>query len=135
MSSDEGKLISKEDLLTLPTARSWPSSGRTIEGGISSEERPRPGWRPYGPNEVRRRKRSGPVRFLSYFRNPLVLILLFAGTITLFTGEPVSAVVIYTIVAFSTVLTYAQEIPGGEGLRQLLSRGSQTTATVVRGGS
>ncbi len=75
----------------------------------------------------------GLSKFLSYFRNPLIIILLLAGTVTLFTGESVSAIVIYIIVAFSTVLTYAQEFRAEKASLEL-SRRVSTMVTVVREG-
>jgi len=64
----------------------------------------------YGPNalEVWRRL-SLPLKFLSRFRNPLVLILLVAGAISAVTGDLASFVIISTIVLISAALDTLQE--------------------------
>jgi Mg2+-importing ATPase len=107
--------------------------GTNDESGLSDGEAARRLGK-YGPNEVvNHRKGLGVTKFLTYFRNPLIIILLSAGTIILFTGEAISAIVIYIIVAFSTVLTYAQEFRAEKASIKLSQRVS-TTATAVRGG-
>jgi P-type Mg2+ transporter len=124
--------ITRAEILLLPPQAVLEKLGSS-ESGLSATEAARR-LESYGPNSViARRKRMGISNFLAYFRNPLIIILLFAGTITLFTGEAVSAVVIYIIVAFSTVLTYAQESRAEKASVQLSQRVS-TTATVVRDG-
>jgi P-type Mg2+ transporter len=130
---NDNALLTKAEILTLPPQTVLDKLGTNSDSGLSSEEAARR-LKEYGPNEVvNRRKGLGIGKFLSYFRNPLIIILLLAGTITLFTGEAVSAVVIYIIVAFSTVLTYAQEYRAEKASVQLSQRVS-TTVTMVRDG-
>ena len=53
----------------------------------------------YGLNTLEQRRRlSVPLKFLSRFRNPLVLILLVAGAISALTGDLTSFIIISTIV-------------------------------------
>src|SRR6516165_2629703 len=64
----------------------------------------------YGPNALEEwRRLSLPLKFLSRFRNPLVLILLVAGVISALTGDLASFVIISTIVLISAALDTLQE--------------------------
>src|SRR5690349_13555447 len=64
----------------------------------------------YGPNTLEgRRTISLPLKFLSRFRNPLVIILLAAAGISALTGDLTSFVIISTIVLMSAVLDTVQE--------------------------
>jgi len=64
----------------------------------------------YGPNTLEERRRvSLPLRFLSRFRNPLVLILLAAAAISALTGDLSSFFIIGAIVLTSAMLDTLQE--------------------------
>jgi P-type Mg2+ transporter len=64
----------------------------------------------YGPNTLEERRRlSLPLKFLSRFRNPLVIILLAAAVISGVTGDLASFIIISTIVLMSAVLDTVQE--------------------------
>ena len=64
----------------------------------------------YGPNTLEERRRlSLPLKFLSRFRNPLVIILLAAAVISALTGDLTSFIIISTIVLMSAVLDTVQE--------------------------
>src|ERR1700724_2202691 len=64
----------------------------------------------YGPNTLEERRRlSLPLKFLSRFRNPLVIILLAAAMISALTGDLTSFIIISTIVLMSAVLDTVQE--------------------------
>ena len=63
-----------------------------------------------GPNRIDSAKRKSLLAdFLGRFRNPLVLILLFAAAISAFTGDVPSFVIITVIVLGSVILDLAQE--------------------------
>ncbi|MCX8182547.1 MAG: magnesium-translocating P-type ATPase [Candidatus Methanomethyliaceae archaeon] len=86
----------------------------------------------YGPNEITKKKRRSALSsFLSHIRNPLVIILLIAGTIAGFVGEVTNAIIIYTIVALSVSLSFYQESKA-EKAAESLQRLVATTATVIR---
>ena len=90
--------------------------------------------RVFGPNEVAgKRKRSVALEFLSHFRNPLVLILLVAGGISVVVGETTEAAIIFTIVMASVVMDFFQEYRAVEAVTLLRER-IVTTATVLRDG-
>src|SRR6516164_9409865 len=82
---------------------------RTSRDGLSTAEAAARRAR-YGPNVLEeRRPLSLPLKFLSRFRNPLVLILLVAGAISALTGDLASYVIISTIVLISAALDTLQE--------------------------
>src|SRR5579863_204229 len=74
----------------------------------------------YGPNILEERRRlSLPRKFLSRFRNPLVLILLVAAVISALTGDLASFIIIATIVLMSAVLDTVQEYRAEEAAEHL----------------
>jgi Mg2+-importing ATPase len=86
----------------------------------------------YGHNEVARKERKAAIiRFLANFKNPLVIILLFAGTISSLTGELLNSLIIFTIVLMSVVLTFFQESKAERAADELKERVA-TTVTVLR---
>jgi P-type Mg2+ transporter len=74
----------------------------------------------YGPNILEERRRlSLPLKFLSRFRNPLVLILLVASLIAALTGDFASFVIIATIVLISAALDTFQEYRAEQAAERL----------------
>jgi Mg2+-importing ATPase len=74
--------------------------------GLTSKEAAKR-LRQYGPNALAEAKRlPGILAFLSRFTNPLVIILIFAATLSAFLGDLVNFCIIITIVLFSTVLDF-----------------------------
>ncbi len=89
----------------------------------------------YGPNVVvGGKKRSRVSMFLSFFKSPLVIILVFAGGISAFLGDIVNASIIYFVVGMSVVLGFYQESKAENAAAALRARIS-TTATVNRDGN
>jgi Cation transporter/ATPase, N-terminus len=81
-------------------------------GGLSSAEAAARRVR-FGANTLgERRRHSITLKFLSPFRNPLVLILLVAGLISALTGDVTSFILISTIVLMSAMLDMLQEHRG-----------------------
>jgi P-type Mg2+ transporter len=77
----------------------------------------------YGPNTIEERRRlSLSLKFLSRFRNPLVLILLAAGAVSALTGDLASFIIISTIVLISATLDTVQEHRAEEAAEHLRSR-------------
>jgi len=90
--------------------------------------------RTYGPNLVSAgKKRSSASMLLSYFKSPLVIILVFAGTISAFLGDLVDAGIIYFVVGMSVILGFYQESKAENAAAALQER-IRTTATVSRDG-
>src|SRR5579862_1133935 len=105
----------------------------TSKLGLTSEEA-RAHFEKYGPNYVTQHKsRSVAYKFLKSLSNPLVIILLVAGTISGFTGGAVDATIIFLIVIMSSVLTLYQESKA-QNAAEALKRKVAITATVLRDG-
>ncbi len=86
----------------------------------------------FGPNKVAEREnRSAVMRFLLSLRNPLVVILLFAGFVAGIVGETTDAVIVFSIVLMSLFLTFIQESRAENAAEELKKR-VETTATVLR---
>ena len=125
-------LPSTEEVLTLPAEALFPRF-KTSLNGLSSEEAEKR-LEVFGYNElVRRKRRTAVVDFLSHFKSPLVIILLFAGIASGFFGEIVNAMIIFSIVIFSIVLDFYQENKA-ERAAEMLRQRVATTATVLRDG-
>src|SRR5579862_3214728 len=74
----------------------------------------------YGPNTLEARRRlSLPLKFLSRFRNPLVIILLVAAAISALTGDLTSFIIISTVVLMSAALDTVQEYRAEEAAEAL----------------
>ncbi|PLP97885.1 magnesium-translocating P-type ATPase [Cupriavidus pauculus] len=74
----------------------------------------------FGPNLIHgERKRALILQFLTKFRNPLVIILLTASTLSAFTGDTVSFFIIGTIVLISVSLDFIQEYRAGQAADRL----------------
>ncbi len=88
----------------------------------------------YGPNEITGQKRKHPViKFLSFFKNPLVLILLFAAAASGITGEIKSMAIIITMVILSVVMNFWQEHKSGRAAEEIAKKLS-VRASVIRDG-
>ena len=73
-----------------------------------------------GPNTLEKRRRlSLSLKFLSRFRNPLVLILLAAAAVSALTGDLASFIIISTIVLMSAALDTVQEHRAEEAAEHL----------------
>jgi len=130
--SSGAQSISTEEILYLPVDDIL-SRLNTSQAGLTSDE-VRKRLEIYGPNEIaKRKKRATIIGFLSLFRNPLVIILLIAGMVSIFYGEMINAVIIFLMVLLSVVLTFYQEAKA-EKAAETLKEKVTTTATVLRDG-
>jgi len=119
-----------EEMLTIPMDQLLSELRTSMDGLPTGEAENR--LKTYGRNELARRKRrTGFMEFLFHLRNPLVLILLFAGIVSGFLGDVVSASIIFFIVILSVVLDVFQE-DRAEKAAELLKEKVATTATVLR---
>ena len=88
----------------------------------------------YGPNALAEGKSRPPVlAFLSRFTNPLVIILMFAATLSVFLGDRVSFFIILAIVLVSTVLDFANSYRSERAAEALKNR-VRVEADVLRDG-
>jgi len=87
-----------------------------------------------GPNRIDRGRRKAPLAaFIQRFTNPLVLILLFAASVSASTGDMASFVIIAVIVLVSVILDVLQEHQAQNAADKLASQVS-LTAKVLRDG-
>src|SRR5512142_1540512 len=88
----------------------------------------------YGPNEPTLQKRSsGLVRFLTFFANPLALILLIAAIVTWILGDHVNSSVIILIVLMSATLDFVQTMRSQNAAQRLQSQVTPTAAALRDG--
>jgi P-type Mg2+ transporter len=94
----------------------------------------------YGSNLVKPKKRSDSLTLLlTQFKSPLILILIFAGALSLYfdvsTGAlPTNSIIIVTIILVSSLLGFWQERGAANAVEKLLAI-VQTKATVFRDGT
>ena len=88
----------------------------------------------HGPNRLREKAgRSALRRFLGQLTQPLVLVLIGAGTVTAGLGEWVDSSVIFGVVLVNAAIGYLQE-GKAEAALAALARALATDVTVLRGG-
>lgn len=88
----------------------------------------------YGPNTVVAMTHMNALHILArQFLNPLVLILIFAATVSSLVGEMHDAIIISLIVLASCLLGFSQEYGATKAL-EALKKSISLSATVVRGG-
>ncbi|MCW5852315.1 MAG: magnesium-translocating P-type ATPase [Anaerolineae bacterium] len=106
---------------------------QTGAGGLTSVEARQRRAR-YGPNTLEQRSQAGPLRLLlAQFKNPLVLILVFAALISISVGEWIDATVVMTVVLGSAALGFWQEYRATTAVAKLRARVT-LKATVLRDG-
>lgn len=87
----------------------------------------------HGPNALEATKRSTALGlFMNQFKNPLVLILIFASVISLVASEWIDAGVVLVIVFGSTILGFVQEYIAGNAIERLRSQVT-INSSVLRG--
>jgi Mg2+-importing ATPase len=120
-------------LSSLPPGQWLEDLGATL-GGLSSSEAAQRLAR-YGPNDAMAHRRPSLVlQFLGRFRNPLVLVLLFASSLSAVAGDLTSFVIITIIVLLSVVLDFVQEVRARDAVEKL-RRSVALKADVRRDGS
>lgn len=88
----------------------------------------------YGHNEATKKKRVSPwLKFFSYFKDPLVLILIIAAIVSSITGENRSAGIIITMVLLSVILNFYQEHKSSKAAEDIAKKLAVRT-TVIRDG-
>ena len=94
----------------------------------------------YGSNLLKPKKRSDTLTLLlTQFKSPLILILIFAGALSLYLDVssgvlPTNAIIIITIILISSLLGFWQERGAANAIEKLLAI-VQTKATVFRDGT
>jgi P-type Mg2+ transporter len=88
----------------------------------------------FGLNTLRKKQQtSALVLFLRQFKDPLILILIFAVGVSVVVGEWVDAGVVAAVIIGSTILSFVQEYRATKAVEQLMARVTIRT-TVLRDG-
>ncbi len=106
---------------------------KSSKKGLSSKEA-RIRLRKYGPNELEKGKKIGPLKvFLNQFKNALIMLLIFAGFLSLFLGETIESFAMFGIVLLTAILGFIQEYRAEKAM-EALQKISAPTAKVIRNG-
>lgn len=88
----------------------------------------------YGLNELTRKKKiSAVAKFFSYFKNPLILILIVAALISGMTGEKNNFIIITSMIFLSISLNFYQEYKSGRAAEKIAKK-LAVRASVLRNG-
>ncbi len=88
----------------------------------------------FGYNELQKEKKLTALTiFLSQFKNALILLLIFAGLLSLFLGERIEPIAIFGIVFLNAILGFIQEYKAEKAI-EALEKISAPTAKVLRDG-
>ncbi|HVP94529.1 MAG TPA: magnesium-translocating P-type ATPase [Methanoregulaceae archaeon] len=106
---------------------------KTTETGLTTDEAGIR-LRTHGKNDITSARKRPPIlQYLDHFKNPLVIILLIAASISLFVGDVTDAGIIIAIVVLSVTLDFFQEYKAGNAI-ELLRQKIITHASVFRDG-
>jgi Mg2+-importing ATPase len=98
------------------------SALRTSSDGLSPAEAEQR-LKQYGLNALKPQRQATALGlFLNQFKSPLVLILIFAATVSVFMGEWTQAIIVLAVVIGSTMLGFVQEYRAGNAVEKLRSQ-------------
>jgi len=111
------------------TIRSLDSS----EDGLTDEESKKR-LIEFGHNELQKENKHAALDiFAGQFKNTLILMLVFAGCLSLFLGEQIESIAIFCIVLLNAILGFIQEYKAEKAI-EALEKISAPTANVLRDG-
>lgn len=88
----------------------------------------------FGYNQINAAKKQHPfIQFLSYFKNPLIIILMFAALISGLTNEIKNSVIILLMIFLSVILNFYQERKSNQAAEKI-SRRLAIRAKILRDG-
>jgi len=106
---------------------------RSRASGLSSEEA-NERLEEYGPNSFSTKREAGFItNFLSQFKSPITIILLFSAILAFALSDSFDGLIIIVIVISSSILGFYQEHMASNAVKELLSM-VEVKATVVRDG-
>lgn len=77
----------------------------------------------FGYNQIAKVKKINPIwQFLGYFKNPLIIILIIASTISGLTGQIKSMAIILTMIFLSVILNFYQEHKSSQAAEKIAKR-------------
>jgi len=89
----------------------------------------------FGPNILKKQKQSDAFSlFLSQFKSPIIIILLFAAALSLFLQDSTDAIIIFVIIFVSSMLGFFQEYRASSAIKKLLAM-VRIKSIVIRDGS
>lgn len=106
--------------------------GSKPEGLTDAEAKER--LKKFGANLLQEKKETATIiLFLAQFKSPIILLLVFAATLSIYLGEAASAIIILLIILISGILGFWQERKAADAISELLAM-VQIKATVLRDG-
>ena len=88
-----------------------------------------------GPNILNKQKKSDAFSlFLSQFKSPIIIILLFAAALSLFLQDSTDAIIIFIIIFVSSMLGFFQEYRASSAIKKLLAM-VRIKSNVIRDGT
>ncbi len=115
------KKVTTADLKTLPLSELYAITGSSADGLRTDEAIKRS--KLFGYNEFKAVKKVHPFfLFLGYFKNPLIIILIVAATISGLTGSLRSMAIILSMIFLSIVLNFYQERKSDKAAEKIARR-------------
>ncbi len=113
--------FSKDAFWTRSAVDNLAAAGITQKGLDSTEAQQR--LNTYGLNSLKEKQRESALQMLlGQFKNPLVLILIFAAIISALVNEYVDTLIVLLIVLASALLSFTQEYSAGKAVSKLRSQ-------------
>ncbi|MFA6994915.1 MAG: magnesium-translocating P-type ATPase [Patescibacteria group bacterium] len=113
--------ITTVDLKSLPIEKIYTLVNSQIQGLTTTEAIKRS--KDNGYNEIAGTKKQHTlIKFLNYFKNPLIIILMIAALISGLTGELRSMVIILSMIFLSVSLNFYQEHKSSQAVEKILHR-------------
>ncbi len=107
------------------------SSLKSSEKGLTKKEAEKR-LQEFGYNELKKEKKLTALTiFVSQFKNALLMLLVFAGILSLFLGEKIESIAIFGILLLNAVLGFIQEYRAEKAI-EALKKISAPTAKVLR---
>lgn len=107
--------------------------GSTPNGLTASEAAKR--VKEYGLNEIQKGVQTSALGlFINQFKDPLLILLILAGLLSVFIGEAVEAIAMFTIVLLNAVLGFVQEYRAEKAM-EALQKTAAPAAVVLRDGN
>ena len=101
--------------------------------GLTSEEA-KMRFHLYGPNEIKRKRKDGPLTVLwRQIDNPLIWVLIGSGLLAVLLGKITDGLVVLAVVVINTIIGFIQEYKAGKAI-EALSEMVPENATVHRDG-
>lgn len=108
----------------------------TVEstGGGLTQEEARKRFGVYGKNEIKRKRKDGPLTVLwRQINNPLIWVLIGSGLLAVLLGKITDGLVVLAVVVINTIIGFIQEYKAGKAI-EALSEMVPENATVYRDG-